>query len=468
MDNPDDERDLRYNKDREKIYNDKIQALLNKHRKKIESLIESLNEATSPEDKYDSDLLKGILVKLAKRSNAKLSPEELDVLRKYELAPSGNGIYHTPSKHYYDTTTHYSQWNNRFDSIMDPKYNFAGKLKKPENEYAKKVGSTDWWDSEEPFQNKERTLDDFTMGQDVSDMKDYLHGRNYYRDEIDKTQKALDVERARRAKERDAEIARLTNPQRRKDAEDTFNKAKDKLNALRRQHGMPTEESLKEARSKKRFELDGHDIYDNMANQQTVAKALDDGTIILRKDCNFSDAELLQMKKDLSYYMFPYIKGFDDVTIDESLKESRGDEHMTRIIPTNGDPKVNAEIIDSVIGQLSDGIWENSPGMEGYWTTAESDGNGNIVIDDRNVIRDSWRDKPFENKYSRMSDDEVRRFFANKAKYVAQLYLHDHSMNPYKNWNAENTEECGYMGGHYMKDHDPTIGEIFEFVKNNR
>ena len=105
----DSERSLRYHKDTEKNYDDKIQNLLNKHRKKIESLVESLNEATSPEDKYDSDLLRGILTKLDKRSNAKLSPEELSVLKKYDFVHSGNGLYHTPSKNYYNIDTHRSQ-----------------------------------------------------------------------------------------------------------------------------------------------------------------------------------------------------------------------------------------------------------------------------------------------------------------------------------------------------------------------
>lgn len=387
----DDEKDLRYNIDREKIYDDKIKALLAKHSKKIESLIESLNEATSPEDKHDSDLLRGILTKLAKRSNTKLSPEELAVLKKYDFVQSGKGIYHRPSHNYYNTTSYHSQ---KPGSIMDPKYNFVGKLKKPENEYAKKVKATgNWWDDKEPFQDKERKLDISTMGQDVSDMKSYLDDRKYYRKEIDKTQKALDAERARRAKERDDEIARLTDPQRKKDTEDKFNKAKDKLNNIRRRYGLPTEESLKEG-----------------------------------------------------YYNAKY---------------------MNRIIPTYGDPKLNSEIIGSVLGQLSDGIWENTPGMEGYWTTAEADDKGNIVVDDRYTIRSSYGDRPFENKYSRMDDDEVRSYFANKAKYIAQLYLHYHGMNPYKNWNAENEEECRYMGGHIL-DHDPTIAEIYNFYKNNK
>lgn len=60
---------------------------------------------------------------------------------------------------------------------------------------------------------------------------------------------------------------------------------------------------------------------------------------------------------------------------------------MTRVIPTIGDPKINSAIIDSVLGQLSDGIWENSPGMDGYWTTADTDGNGNIIVDDRRRIQ---------------------------------------------------------------------------------
>lgn len=79
-------------------------------------------------------------MKLDKRSNAKLNPEELDVLRRYNLVPSGNGVYHQPSK------TNYGMKDapGRTRPVMNPNYNLAGKLRKPENEYANEVRSMNW------------------------------------------------------------------------------------------------------------------------------------------------------------------------------------------------------------------------------------------------------------------------------------------------------------------------------------
>lgn len=67
-----------------------------------------------------------------------------------------------------------------------------------------------------------------------------------------------------------------------------------------------------------------------------------------------------------------------------------------------------------------------------------------------------------------MSDKEVIKYFVNKAKYIAQLCLHDNNQNPYRNFNSDNDNECDYMGGYDYLDHDPTYAEIFEFVNNNK
>ena len=61
-----------------------IQKLLDKHR--LKKAIESLSEAEmSDEDKHDNELLKSIYTKIQSRANAKLTPEEQEVLDKYNL-----------------------------------------------------------------------------------------------------------------------------------------------------------------------------------------------------------------------------------------------------------------------------------------------------------------------------------------------------------------------------------------------
>ena len=44
-----------------------------------------------------------------------------------------------------------------------------------------------------------------------------------------------------------------------------------------------------------------------------------------------------------------------------------------------------------------------------------------------------------------MSDYEVRKFFADKIKFIAQVYLKDNNLNTNKNWDADNEEECSYL-----------------------
>lgn len=145
----------------------------------------------------------------------------------------------------------------------------------------------------------------------------------------------------------------------------------------------------------------------------------------------------------------------------ESLKEDFEDR---RVIETFGDPKLNHAIVSSIIGQISDGIWENSPNMEGYWVNAAAGDNGEIIVNAKGYDYVNRRSNP----YSEMSDVDIRKYFANKAKYIAQLDMHDHNINPYENWNENNSEESNYMSSYGELDHDPTFAEIYRFYKDNK
>lgn len=365
-----------------------INSLLDKHRKKIQDCLESLNEASmSDEDRADSDLLKSILNKIDNRSNAALTPEEKAVLQKYNLTRTNKGFEKDNNYFSNDSLT------LQRSGISKPEYNLADKVRKvSDRDYAKKVRDYRSY-GRNKFQDMERAKDKDEMGRDVDLMKGALDSRKYSSKQYDKTQADLKDKNAKAAATRDSVINRVTSQDRLNALKDKHAKNKSKLDDVRKKYGLPIRDSFNEA-------------YD--------------------------------------------------------------DSHMTRIISTEGDSKINAAIIASVLGQLSDGIWENSPGMEGYWTTANEDDQGNIVVDDRNVIYGGYKDRPYDNKYAKMSDDEVRKYFVNKAKYIAQLYMHDNNINPYKGWREDNEDTCDYMSGYSYLDHDPTIGEIFEFVKNNK
>ena len=67
-------------------------------------------------------------------------------------------------------------------------------------------------------------------------------------------------------------------------------------------------------------------------------------------------------------------------------------------------------ILDSVIGQMSDGIWENTRSMEKYWKSLDFgvDANGYIWLEDRNGVT-----------------TDVYNFFANKIKKIIQVEIED-------------------------------------------
>ena len=80
-----------------------------------------------------------------------------------------------------------------------------------------------------------------------------------------------------------------------------------------------------------------------------------------------------------------------------------------RIITTvKADPKY-MDILNSCIGQMSDGIWENTRSMEKYWKSLRvTSADGYIVIEDRNYV----------------CADPVD-FMANKIKQIIKIEIDD-------------------------------------------
>jgi len=71
-------------------------------------------------------------------------------------------------------------------------------------------------------------------------------------------------------------------------------------------------------------------------------------------------------------------------------------------------------VMNDVMGQLSDGLWENSSCMEKYWK------NSKIEIDDGEIfinVGDS-----FNCPFNDMADKEVKAWFAKKIKQVVKYF----------------------------------------------
>ena len=128
-------------------------------------------------------------------------------------------------------------------------------------------------------------------------------------------------------------------------------------------------------------------------------------------------------------------------SIIRNLKESIDDYRTERKIPIGLNDEKTRDIINAVVGQLSDGIWENSPGMERYWRFMDGlDNNGNIIVYDGYErapgsygSRSPWYYSAFTNK----SDEEVKRYFAHKIKQIVK----EEGLT----WSRDNTEHSDYL-----------------------
>lgn len=94
------------------------------------------------------------------------------------------------------------------------------------------------------------------------------------------------------------------------------------------------------------------------------------------------------------------------------------------------------DMIAAVIGQMSDGYWENTPKMRGYWAFADADTQG-----DECVLKISPRTQSStyntRNLWAAMDDAHVKRFLADKIKFLIKE-------EGFK-WDRAGTEETDYL-----------------------
>ena len=112
----------------------------------------------------------------------------------------------------------------------------------------------------------------------------------------------------------------------------------------------------------------------------------------------------------------------------------------TRKITTNTFSKKANDMLNSVIGQMSDGIWENSKSMDKYWRFAsiERDLDGENIIEISAATGKPCYDRYVYNGFADMSDDQIREFFAKKIKQIAKIELKDNDKTT--EWKRDNTE----------------------------
>jgi len=115
---------------------------------------------------------------------------------------------------------------------------------------------------------------------------------------------------------------------------------------------------------------------------------------------------------------------------------------MNRLVKCS---KEELAYLDPVMGQLSDGMWENSPRMDPYWICNSLTGEG-IEMEPFN---NTFGRKTYSNPLYDMSDIEVRNWFADKLKAVVKQWLKDrgrHSLaGDEEDWSRVNNDEVDYL-----------------------
>lgn len=107
---------------------------------------------------------------------------------------------------------------------------------------------------------------------------------------------------------------------------------------------------------------------------------------------------------------------------------------MSRLVKCS---KEELAYLDAVMGQLSDGMWENSPRMEPYWICNSLTEEG-IEMESFNR---SFGRRTYTNPLYDMSDIEVRSWFADKLKAVVKQWLKDNRGE----WSRINYDEVSYL-----------------------
>lgn len=121
---------------------------------------------------------------------------------------------------------------------------------------------------------------------------------------------------------------------------------------------------------------------------------------------------------------------------------------------------VNLDIMNSIIGQLSDGKWEDSPRMEKYWKNCDFDLDGEDVV--LNITNDYVFYSYSKGKWS---NEEILKWFAQKLKAVCKDEEKD---NEYWkddiHWKRDCNKESKYIHSEHKdtNPNNPTIAECYK------
>ena len=136
----------------------------------------------------------------------------------------------------------------------------------------------------------------------------------------------------------------------------------------------------------------------------------------------------------------------------------------TTLVETGFEDKVSYQILFSVVGQCSDGAWEESTYMEPYWRFINVVQNPEthkveIRVLKNNLLKSCMWNRTIWNPYLKMTDQEIRKWFAKKIKRIISMEAKDKGISlPFNSNNQFQMEYLGYSG--------QTVAQAVEVYKN--
>lgn len=119
------------------------------------------------------------------------------------------------------------------------------------------------------------------------------------------------------------------------------------------------------------------------------------------------------------------------------------------------------DVLDALQGQMSDGLWENSPAYDKYWRNFDADReyDGEVVVKVNAAPFSSVYDGGKANPFHGMPDAEVLKFLARKLKAVVKAEAEDEGWADGW-WSRGNKDKSQSV--HYLdRDLDVTVADVY-------
>lgn len=137
-----------------------------------------------------------------------------------------------------------------------------------------------------------------------------------------------------------------------------------------------------------------------------------------------------------------------------------------RIIKTGLKGEIAKNICCSIIGQMSDGYWENSPKFEQYWRFVDVKIVKNKItfaVDPRYFIVGP-HNKTVHNGFYMMRDSEILGFFAKKIKFILKKELAEcYDMKLTKKTSEDKTIKTYWLS--YSCGRGFTVSEVEDVIR---